>query len=75
MRIELQNVDIDFPIYDARTRSLKHRVLGLGPPRVGSAGHHRVLVCALRGITMTLRDGTAWAWSGATVPARRRCLG
>jgi ABC-2 type transport system ATP-binding protein len=62
MRIELSNVDVDFPIYDARTRSLKHRVLGLGPPRLGaarlgSAGHSRVLVHALRAITLSLGNG------------------
>jgi ABC-type polysaccharide/polyol phosphate transport system ATPase subunit len=58
--IQLDNVDIDFPIYDARTRSLKHRVLGLGPlgpQRVGPGAHHRVLVHALRGITMSLSNG------------------
>src|SRR5262249_4768312 len=62
MRIELSNVDVDFPIYDARTRSLKHPVLGLGPPRLAAArlasgGHSRVVVHALAEIAVSLGNG------------------
>ena len=62
--VEIDNIHINFPIYDARTRSLKHRVLGLGTPRVGPAGHHRVLVRALRGISLTLESGDRLALIG-----------
>ncbi len=56
-RIELENVDVNFPIYDARTRSLKHRVLGLGTAPIGSSPHHRVLVRALRGVSLSIDSG------------------
>jgi ABC-2 type transport system ATP-binding protein len=56
-RIELHDVDVEFPIYDARTRSLKHRVLGLGVGRIGSSAQHRVVVRALTKINLSLADG------------------
>ena len=43
-------------VADGRIHAGTHRSTR-NPPRVGPAGHHRVLVRALRGITMTLRDG------------------
>ena len=55
--IELNDVHVEFPIYDARTRSLKHRVLGLGAGRIGASARRHVVVQALRGISLTLASG------------------
>jgi ABC-2 type transport system ATP-binding protein len=55
--IDLADVDIDFPIYDARARSFKNRLLGLSAGRIGATATHHVVVRALRGITLSLVDG------------------
>jgi ABC-2 type transport system ATP-binding protein len=56
-RIELTDVVVDFPIYDGRSRSLRHRILGLGSGRIGAAAGHNVVVHALRNISLSLADG------------------
>jgi ABC-type polysaccharide/polyol phosphate transport system ATPase subunit len=55
--IDLVNVDIDFPIYDARSRSFKHRLLGLSGGRIGTTSAHHLVVRALRDISLSLVDG------------------
>jgi ABC-type polysaccharide/polyol phosphate transport system ATPase subunit len=55
--IELRNVDVHFPIYDARSRSFRHRFLGIGAGRVGPSTQHRVVVRALNDINLSLTHG------------------
>jgi len=55
--VELSGVVVDFPIYDARARSFRHRLLGLSPGRIGAAGGHGVVVHALRDVSLSLKDG------------------
>ena len=56
-RVELTDVVVDFPIYDGRSRSLRHRLLGLSGGRIGASAGHDVVVHALRDITLSLVDG------------------
>jgi ABC-2 type transport system ATP-binding protein/lipopolysaccharide transport system ATP-binding protein len=55
--IHLVDVDVDFPIYDARARSFKNHLLGLSAGRIGATSTHHVVVRALRGVTLSLTDG------------------
>src|SRR5918997_1366243 len=57
--IDLRDACVDFPIFDAKTRSLKKAVLGT-VGRVGGkigTGSRVPIVEALRGITLSLRHG------------------
>jgi ABC-type polysaccharide/polyol phosphate transport system ATPase subunit len=56
--IELDNVSLDFPVFTAKSTSLRHRLISLGTGGlIGSdAGGHRV-VTALSGISLKLEDG------------------
>lgn len=54
--IDLQNVSLSYPIYDARGRSLKHAVLRSVGGHV-AANHGRVDVQALHDISLQLRSG------------------
>lgn len=61
--IDLEDVCLDYPIYDARSRSIKNMVLR----RVGgkmTESHGRVDVQALHSITLSLRDGDRLAVVG-----------
>lgn len=61
--IDLQNVSLSYPIYDARGRSLKHAVLRSVGGHV--ATHHgRVDVLALQDISLQLRNGDRLAIVG-----------
>jgi ABC-type polysaccharide/polyol phosphate transport system ATPase subunit len=52
----LEDVTIEFPIYDARSRSMKNRLIGLGTR--GRIGVDRgVQVRALRNVSLELHDG------------------
>lgn len=64
--VQLTNVTVNFPIYDARSRSLKRRAMSVvtrgrvkSDPtgRISDAGH-RVLVRALDGVNLTIEHGT-----------------
>jgi lipopolysaccharide transport system ATP-binding protein len=60
--VEVSGVSVDFPIYHARSRSLKHTVLQAakgrrGSSRFGEDKQKRVVVQALRDISFTLKDG------------------
>lgn len=56
--VKFDNVDIEFPIYDVHTRSIRRHLLNL---RVGAAittdAQDRVIVNALKNINFTLNDG------------------
>src|ERR1700753_1843209 len=54
--IDVWNASVDFPIFDARTRSLKKAVLGKVGGKIGT--DQRVpIIEALHDITMSLREG------------------
>jgi homopolymeric O-antigen transport system ATP-binding protein len=55
--IEITNIEVQFPIYDARARSFRHRLLGIGAGRIGATETHHVVVHALRDITLSLNHG------------------
>lgn len=54
--VELRDACVDFPIFDAKSRSLKKTLLGTVGGRIGTA--HRVpIITALHGVTLSLRHG------------------
>ena len=63
--IDVQNASVEFPIFDAKTRSLKKTMLGLGKAggRIGTESRIPVIE-ALRDITVSLRDGDRVALVG-----------
>jgi ABC-type polysaccharide/polyol phosphate transport system ATPase subunit len=57
-RIDIEHIDVHFPIYDARSRSFRQSLLGgLGAGRIGATKHHRVVVRALNDVTLSLNHG------------------
>ncbi len=57
-RLELENVSVDFPVYDARAKSLKSSLLALGSGgRLGQDAKRHVTVRALKELSIALRDG------------------
>ncbi|WP_410590885.1 ABC transporter ATP-binding protein [Amycolatopsis sp. lyj-23] len=54
--IEVRNAYVDFPIFDAKTRSLKKRVLGKVGGKIGT-GAKTPVIEALRDITLSLGEG------------------
>jgi ABC-2 type transport system ATP-binding protein len=54
--IEVQSAYVDFPIFDAKTRSLKKQVLGKVGGKIGTEAKVPVIE-ALRDITLSLGDG------------------
>lgn len=56
--IQFDNVCVDFPIYNANGRSLKTRLIQVATGgQLGADQQGRVVVRALEGLTLTLRDG------------------
>lgn len=53
----LEDVSIQFPIYDTRARSMKNRLIGLGTRGRIGIDHRGVSVRALRDISLRLTDG------------------
>jgi ABC-2 type transport system ATP-binding protein len=63
--IDVHNAWVEFPIFDAKTRSLKKTVIGLGKAGGKIGTDHRVPVIeALRDITLNLRHGDRLALVG-----------
>jgi ABC-2 type transport system ATP-binding protein/lipopolysaccharide transport system ATP-binding protein len=62
--ISLRNVTVDFPIYNARGRSLKANVLSRVGGRIGGQNGEIVTVEALREINLELRPGDRLALVG-----------
>ncbi|MFD5091978.1 ABC transporter ATP-binding protein [Amycolatopsis thailandensis] len=54
--IEVESAYVDFPIFDAKTRSLKKRVLGKVGGKIGTDAKVPIIE-ALRDISLSLRDG------------------
>jgi lipopolysaccharide transport system ATP-binding protein len=56
--IEFNNVCVDFPIYNANSRSLKKRLMQVATGgQLGADQQGRVVVRALEGLSFTLKDG------------------
>lgn len=56
VNIEVRNAYVDFPIFDAKTRSLKKKVLGKVGGRIGTDSRVPIIE-ALHDITLSLGDG------------------
>jgi lipopolysaccharide transport system ATP-binding protein len=56
--IQLENVSIDIPVYNANARSLKKRLIKVATGgELGSDSSGRVVVRALEGLNLSLKDG------------------
>jgi ABC-type polysaccharide/polyol phosphate transport system ATPase subunit len=63
--IAVEDVTVSFPIYEARQRSLKNRILSATTGgRIAADAHNRIVVEALRGITFELTQGERVALFG-----------
>ena len=56
-RIEVENTSVLFPLYHAAGRSLKKTVVAAASGRLGQDTQHRIVVQALRDISLTLNSG------------------
>jgi lipopolysaccharide transport system ATP-binding protein len=56
-RIRIENVSVDFPLYHGSARSLKKTVFAAASGRLGEDNRQRVVVQALRGISIELNSG------------------
>jgi ABC-2 type transport system ATP-binding protein len=61
--IDIVGAGVDFPIFDAKTRSLKKAVLGRAGGRIGTDSKVPIIE-ALRDITVSLRRGDRVALAG-----------
>ena len=61
--IDIEGAAVDFPIFDAKTRSLKKAVLGRAGGRIGT-GSKVPIIEALHDITVSLRQGDRVALVG-----------
>src|SRR3954451_15762074 len=64
VRIETRDASVDFPIFDAKSRSLKKAVLGMVGGNINSEDQKVPVIEALRGITLTIGDGDRVALVG-----------
>src|SRR4051794_3712512 len=64
VRIETRGAGVDFPIFDAKTRSLKKAVLGVVGGTINSDDHKVPVIQALRDITLTIDEGDRVALVG-----------
>ncbi len=55
--IDVQGVHVSFPIYHGNSRSLKRTVFAAASGRLHEDQHHRIVVQALRGVSLRLRSG------------------
>src|SRR3712207_2749648 len=62
--IDVHDACVDFPIFDAKSRSLKHTVLGVVGGNVAANARKVVVIEALRGIDLHLQDGDRLALVG-----------
>lgn len=54
----LDNVTVDFPIYNAKSRSLKNQVMSLATGgTIGSNAEGHVIIRGLESISLSLNDG------------------
>ena len=62
--IDIRNIDVHFPIYDARARSIRQSLMGIGGARIGATATHHVVVRALTDISLSLAHGDRLALVG-----------
>ena len=62
--IEVASVSLDFPLYHASGRSLKKMVMSTVTGRMGADAKHRVVVQALRDVSLSLSSGDRLALIG-----------
>jgi lipopolysaccharide transport system ATP-binding protein len=55
--IEINGVDVEFPIYHANSRSLKRTVFAVASGRLQEDARHRIVVQALRGVSVRVQSG------------------
>ena len=55
--IDVRGVDVEFPIYHGNSRSLKRTVFAVASGRLQEDARHRIVVQALRGVTLRLGSG------------------
>ncbi|MGV0337130.1 galactan export ABC transporter ATP-binding subunit Wzt/RfbE [Corynebacterium bovis] len=55
--IDTYNASVDFPIFDAKSRSMKHTFLGAAGGAIGRNESNTVMVEALRDVNLHLREG------------------
>jgi len=56
-RIEVETVEVSFPIYHGNSRSLKRTVFAAASGRLKEDERHRIVVHALRQVSLTLNSG------------------
>ena len=64
VRIETRNASVDFPIFDAKTRSLKKAVLGMVGGNIASDERKVPVIQALHDIDITIEEGDRVALVG-----------
>jgi ABC-2 type transport system ATP-binding protein len=64
IRIETRNASVDFPIFDAKTRSLKKAVLGMVGGNIDSDSRKVPVIEALHDIDITIEEGDRVALVG-----------
>ena len=57
VRVDTWNAGVDFPIFDAKTRSIKKSVIGAAGGVIGTTGSKVMVVEALKDINLHLRHG------------------
>ncbi|MGY1690047.1 galactan export ABC transporter ATP-binding subunit Wzt/RfbE [Geodermatophilus sp. SYSU D01105] len=62
--IDVRDASVDFPIFDAKSRSLKHTVLGVVGGNVAANERKVVVIEALRNINLHLQEGDRLALVG-----------
>ena len=55
--IDVDGVDVSFPIYHGNSRSLKRTMFAAASRRLQEDGRHRIVVQALRSVSLRLRSG------------------
>ena len=55
--VEVQGIDVEFPIYHGNSRSLKRTVFAAASGRLQEDDRHRIVVQALRGVSFRLERG------------------
>ncbi len=63
--ISINNVSISFPLYHGESRSLKKTVFAVASGRLGEDRNHRLVVEALRGISISLKTGDRLGFVGS----------
>ena len=73
--IDIEGAAVDFPIFDAKTRSLKKAVLGRAGGRIGTNSKVPIIEALRDIIGLAAHTATGWRSSGTTGRASPRCCG